>query len=500
MAKYDAVIIGGGLGGLTSGCFLSKEGMNVCVIEKHHQLGGCLQTFKRDNCIFDTGMHYIGSIEEGQTLNRFFKYFNILDRLKLKKLDLGCFDRINFYNDPKNYDYAVGYGRFRETFLENFPREKDAIDKYISKIKEVTSSLNIYNFREIDNSMNLISNEYLTQSASGFIDSCTDNPMLRNVLGGTNSLYAGKRDVSPLYMHAIINNSFIESACRFVDGGDQLAVLLADEIRKNGGTVLIRKEAVELISGEKGITSVKTSDGDIIEGDWFISDIHPVKTLEMTGSPLLRKAYRSRIESIPDTTSTFCIYVTFKENSFKYMNHNYYCFSSGDIWGVADYTGDEWPKGYMFLTPASSKSETWADCGIIMTYMNFNDVEKWSDTTIERRGEEYLNFKKEKAELLLDRVEERFPGFRSSIQSYYTSSPLTYRDYTGTHRGAIYGIERDCSDPLNSYISFRTKIPNLLLTGQNINMHGVVGVTISSLLTCGAILGLNSLIKKVRDV
>lgn len=499
MSKYDVVIAGSGLGGLTSGCFLSKEGLNVCVIEKHHQIGGCLQTFKRDNCIFDTGMHYIGSVEEGQILNRFLKYFNILDRLKLKKLDDGCFDRINFYDDPKNYDYAIGYDRYRETMLENFPGEKEAIDKYISKIREISLSLNLYNLREIENSMNIISNEYLTQSASGFIDSCTGNETLRNILGGTNSLYAGRRNVSPLYMHALINNMFIESAYRFVDGGDQLALLLADEIRKNGGTVLTRKNVVEFVSGDNGITSVKTSDGDVIEGDLFISNLHPVKTLEMTGSPLIRKAYRSRIASIPNTTSTFCLYVTFRENSFRYMNHNYYSFSRGDIWSIADYTSENWPKGYMFLTPASSKSDTWADCGIIMTYMNFEDVEKWSDTFVEKRGEEYLNFKEEKAGILLDRVEERFPGFRSAVKSCYTSSPLTYRDYTGTHRGSIYGIEKDCNDPLNSYIPSKTKIPNLLLTGQNINMHGVVGVTICSLLTCGAILGLNPLIKKVRD-
>jgi len=499
MTKFDAVIIGSGLGGLTSGCFLSKEGLNVCVIEKHHQIGGCLQTFRRDDCIFDTGMHYLGSVEEGQILNRFFKYFNVLDRLKLKKLDEECFDRINFNNDAKNYDYAIGYDRFRETMIGNFPNEKEAIDKYISKIREISSSLNLYNLREIDNNMNMINNEYLMQSASGFIDSCTDNNTLKNILGGTNSLYAGKRGVSPLYMHALINNLFIESAYRIVDGGDNLALLLADEIRKNGGTILTRKNVVEFISDEKGITSVKTSDGELIEGDYFISNIHPVKTLEMTKSPLLRKVYRNRIASIQNTPSTFSVYVTFKEKSFKYMNHNYYCFSGDDIWSIAEYKIDEWPKGYMFLTPASSKSEIWADCGIVMTYMNFEDVEKWNDTTVEKRGEEYLAFKAEKAEILLDLVEERFPGFRSTVKQYYTSSPLTYRDYTGTHKGSMYGIEKDCNDPLNSYVSFKTKIPNLLLTGQNINMHGVLGVTKSSLLTCGAILGVNSLIKKVRD-
>jgi len=384
--------------------------------------------------------------------------------------------------------------------IDNFPNEKKAIDKYISKIREIISSLNIYNFNEIDNNMNMISSEYLTQSASGFIDSCTDNIELRNILAGTNSLYAGKRDVSPIYMHAVIINSFIESAYRCIDGGDQIALLLAEEIKKNGGTVLTKKNVIEFISDDKGIVSVKTADGDLIEGKYFISNIHPIKTLEMTETPLLRKAYRSRILSVPETISTFCLYVTFKENSFKYMNYNNYCFSRYDIWSGADYNKENWPKGFMFITPATSKSEIWADCAVIMTYMNFEDVEKWSDTYIEKRGDEYRNFKAEKAEILLNQVEKRFPGFRSTIKSYYTSSPLTYRDYTGTHRGSIYGIERSCNDPLNSYISARTRIPNLLLTGQNINMHGVVGVTICALLTSGSILGVNSLIKKVRDV
>jgi len=153
----------------------------------------------------------------------------------------------------------------------------------------------------------------------------------------------------------------------------------------------------------------------------------------------------------------------------------------------------------MFLTPASSKSDVWADCGIIMTYMNYEDVEEWSETEIEKRGDSYIDFKLKKAEILLDRVEERFPDFRAKIKNYYTSTPLTYRDYTGTHKGSLYGVMKDCNDPLQSYIPPKTKIPNLYMTGQNINIHGVLGVTICSLLTCGEILGVNNLIRKVRN-
>ena len=67
--KYDVIIIGSGLGGLQCAYILSKEGYNVCVLEKNNKLGGCLQTFRRNNTLFDTGMHYIGSMDEGQVLN-----------------------------------------------------------------------------------------------------------------------------------------------------------------------------------------------------------------------------------------------------------------------------------------------------------------------------------------------------------------------------------------------------------------------------------------------
>ena len=79
--KYDVVIIGGGLGGLLCGYILSKQGLGVVVLEKNAGIGGCLQSFRRKGILFDTGMHYIGSMEEGQLLWRFWKYFGLLDRI-----------------------------------------------------------------------------------------------------------------------------------------------------------------------------------------------------------------------------------------------------------------------------------------------------------------------------------------------------------------------------------------------------------------------------------
>ena len=93
---YDYVIIGSGLGGLISAVILAKEGKKVCVLEKNNQYGGNLQTFVREKVIFDTGVHYIGSLGKDEILYKYFKYVGIIDDLKLNQLDIKGYDRICF--------------------------------------------------------------------------------------------------------------------------------------------------------------------------------------------------------------------------------------------------------------------------------------------------------------------------------------------------------------------------------------------------------------------
>ena len=81
MKQYDVIIIGGGLGGLSCGVMLAKEGLSVCVLEQHSVIGGCLQSFHRNGRTLDTGMHYVGSLSEGQIMHQYFKYLGIMDSL-----------------------------------------------------------------------------------------------------------------------------------------------------------------------------------------------------------------------------------------------------------------------------------------------------------------------------------------------------------------------------------------------------------------------------------
>ncbi|NJO92864.1 MAG: hypothetical protein HC831_30765 [Chloroflexia bacterium] len=126
-------------------------------------------------------------------------------------------------------------------------------------------------------------------------------------------------------------------------------------------------------------------------------------------------------------------------------------------------------------------------------------MKSWENTLIENRGADYQKMKKQKAEQLLNIVEQKFPDIRECIDEYFSSTPLTYRDYTGTVEGSMYGIKHDYNSPLHSVILPNTKIKNLFLTGQNTNLHGILGVSFSAVLTCGQLLGLNNIIAEIRN-
>ena len=497
MKKFDAVIVGSGLGGMISAYILSKEGYNICLLEKHYQIGGSMQNFKRDGLSFDTGAHYVGGMDEGQNLYRYFKYFNLIGKLNIKKMDVDGFDHICFGDNQKTYKYAMGYERFKDTLLSDFPNDYKVLDGYTKKLIEISNAFPLYKLR--DSSQSILETEYFKDSTNQFLDQLTDDNRLKNVLAGTNLLYAGEIYKTPLYIHSLINNSYIESAYRFVDGSSQVINHLADSIISNGGTIIKNAEVNKFEIIDKSISCVNLTNGEKIYADKFISNIHPSVTLGMIDKDKMRKVYRDRINNLENTISVFTLYITLKENSFKYMNHNTYYYKYNNVWTASSYNADDWPESYLLLTQPSSNGSVYAKGITVMAYMKYDEVKKWENTKIEQRGAEYDEFKERKTQQLLSLIEEKYPDIRQHIKNVYSSTPLTYKDYTSTKDGALYGVLRDCNEPIKSIILPKTKIPNLFLTGQNINLHGVLGVTIGAVLTCSEILGHSYLLAKIKE-
>jgi len=497
---YDVIIIGSGLGGLVSSIILAKEGYSVCVLEKNNQFGGNLQTFVRDKTIFDTGIHYIGGLSEGQNLYKYFKYLGIMEDLSLKKMDEDGFDIISFEDDNTEFPHAQGYENFVDHLAEFFPDERTNIQNYCDKIVETCDSFPLYNLQ----AEGKYDSEILSVNAKDYIDEITQNKKLRAVLAGSNFLYAGIEDKSPFYVHALSVNSYIQSSWRCINGGSQITKQLIKQLKANGGEVFKYKEVVKFNTEGNDVVSAVMKDGSEVFGKIFISNIEPKTTLEMVGEEKFRKSFYSRIQSLEGVISAFSLYVVFKPETFPYINHNYYHFKdSNGVWTAHEYDEDSWPKAYMASMNAS-KENVWADGMTFITYMKYDEMKAWENTfntTAEKndRGESYEEFKNRKAERFLQEIEIKFPGIREKIQSVHTSTPLSYRDYIGGSNGNMYGYVKDSNNPMKTFIAPKTKLNNLYLTGQSINMHGVLGVTIGAVVTCSEIVGKEYLVQKINE-
>jgi all-trans-retinol 13,14-reductase len=496
--KEKILIIGAGVGGLVCGAILSKEGYEVRILEQHTVAGGGLHTFKRYGIDWETGIHLISGFQPNGVLRRLFTYLGVADKLRIKPSNIDGFDHFHVATDGITYKMAVGRDNFVETLGSYFPEEKENIKRYIDKIYEISDSVDLFNLRPP--SENVHANlEAMSISVNELIESYTDNPKLQALLAWNNALYGGEKDKTPAYVGALITHFYIEGASRFIDGTQQLADALVNVIEQNGGEVRTNTKVHFIDIQDKSIQKVITEDGQEFAADWYISAIHTSTLFKLMDVSKIQKSYYQRVDNIPNSYSAFTVFITFKPKSFPYLNYTgYYAPDYDDVWKCADYTAENWPRGCMYLTPPVTQNDTFAKKMIVNTIMNFDTVRQWENTTIGKRGAEYRSFKKLCEEKVLELLEKSFPDIRSKIDKIFSASPLTIRDYFGTKEGANYGTIKDCRNMAISHLPVRTKINNLLLTGQNINLHGILGVPLTAISTCEELMVMEELLEKMK--
>jgi len=504
--KQSVLIIGGGIGGLVCGAILSKEGFGVRILEKHTVAGGGLHTFKRNGVEWETGMHVISGFQPNGVLRRLFGYLGIKN-LDIKPANQDGFDHFHVASDGITYKMAMGRDNFVETLGAYFPEEKENIRSYIDRVYEICDGIALFNLRAPSADLHANLNA-MSISVNELIETYTDNPKLQALLAWNSTLYGGEKDKTPAYVGALITQFYIEGASRFINGSQQLADALVEVIEQNGGEVLTNTEVRFIDIENKHIQGVKTLaspplgglGGATFTADWYISAIHTSAMFKLMDTTKIQKSYYQRIDSIPNSYSAFTVYITFKPQSFPYLNYTgYYAPDYDGVWKCTEYTEENWPRGCMYLTPPITDNDIFAQKMIVNTIMKFDTVRQWEDTTVGKRGKEYEAFKKRCENKILDMMGKVFPNFRSTIDKIFSASPLTIRDYYGTKEGANYGTVKDCRNMIASNISIRTKIDNLLLTGQNINLHGILGVPLTAISTCGELVGLEYLLNKINE-
>lgn len=483
----SVVIIGSGLGGLECGYILSKKGYKVTVLEKESQTGGCLQTFTRGNLKFDTGFHYVGGLAPGQPLYRLFEYFNLL-HLPWHQMDPQGFDQVVLdgecflfanYTDNAN---ANPYKSFARQMAAQFPKQAEALNTYATFLQEVGDKI-------IDNQAMPL----FELGAYSYLDKLFhSDKKLINVLSGTSAKMELDHTTLPLYTFAQINSSYIQSAWRLCGGGSQITDSLVESIRRMGGTVLTGCKVTQLLEKEGRIVGVELTrhkgEREVLPTDIVISDIHPASTLGLISqTSYLRKSFRQRIQTLPNTSGMFTVNIELKDGCVPYQNRNIFIHHTEDYPCGSLWKGES--KSLMISYYVPTDGSSWAKGIDLICAMPWKEMEPWAGTTVGHRDQAYIAFKEQKAMECIKRACEVIPELSAGIEKYYTSTPLSYRDYTGTPEGSAYGIKKDFNHTLTTILAPKTPISNLYLTGQNLNLHGILGVTITSTLTCQQVMG-----------
>ena len=488
-------IIGSGLGGLECGCILARKGFKVIVLEKANVPGGALQTFTRKDSLgrthtFDTGFHYVGSLGEGEPLHRLFSYFGLMD-LPWEPLDRDFAAEVLI--GGVKYALPTGYEAYRERLCESFPHCIDGIRKYVGMLEEVGD--NIFNAFRPEAGMNPL----FGVSAADYLRETLQDQRLVTLVSGASAFNMDLRPESlPLYVFAQISSSFIRSSCRLAhpDGGAAIVAGLRKSLEGDGG---------ELITGAE-VTAIRT-DGigrvvslDVRRGnenfelpvDYVISDLHPSLAIGMVDEcKALRKIYRSRMAGLGNTRGMFTVNVALKPGTMPYLNRNVFVVAPGcDPWHVSGRGGDE----VMVHFNASDVSGGYAGSLDILTPMD------WGEMALNGRGEAYKDMKRQCSERCIGLASKTLPGLEDAVDKYWTGSPLTWRDYTGTADGSAFGAFKDCRNPLATVLSPRTPLENLFLTGQSLNLHGILGVSMTSVLTCSAMPGMGDLSREFLEI
>ena len=136
---YDAIVIGSGAGGLTAALCLAQAGMQVLVCEQHEVAGGWCQSFTLEGYRFSPGVHYLGGLEPGGSLNRVYRGLGVSKDLEFCEINPDGFDHI--FVGQEQFDIPRGVDKFAARLKERFPEESEGIDGYLTAIQDMMGKI-----------------------------------------------------------------------------------------------------------------------------------------------------------------------------------------------------------------------------------------------------------------------------------------------------------------------------------------------------------------------
>ncbi len=487
-----AAVVGSGPAGLTAAILLAQRGWQVTVFEQHYRAGGCLHRFFRKGVGFDTGFHYVGSADAGQSFGQVLRHLGVADQVQLRPLDPDGFDILRF----PDFEFRVprGVDQWAARLCETFPNEAAGVARYVAIHRECIAAYGLYSLDASVPPEAILPWE--ERSLDSVLEACFDDPRIKAVIAGHGApLYGVGPAEAPFGLHAVVTDHFLGGASSIVGGGDRLAQVLVARLVQLGGTVRLRC-GVASIRTEGGVAAgLVLESGESVAAELVVAAIHPKAVLAMLPVGAVRPAYRERVESARSGMGHIGVYLEVEGDLSPLRAANLYRYAS---WSV-DTAGD---LPFWFLTAPGARGE---DAGVVLGLFPTDCVSwaQWAGDLGKRPGgapERPAEYEAEKQRLLalfVASVQAEFPDW--TIRRAEASTPLTMAHYTRVPQGATYG-HHHAIDQMGRYrLPVLTRVRGLVQVGQAVAMPGICGAMMSAYLGVGSIDGLGPLIEAVRS-
>ena len=513
---YDAIVIGSGIGGLSTAALLARHaGKRVLVLERHYMPGGFTHVFRRGQYEWDVGLHYIGDVQTRRSLTR--RLFDHITDGGLEWVSMGeVYDRIVFGDDA--YDFAAGPDRFVDGLAERFPDERSAIERYVRMIRKVARGSRLY-FAEkaIPAPLAAVAGPLLRwpfmrwarRTTAEVLAEITSNPRLRGVLAGQFGDYGLPPSQSSFGMHALLARHYLWGGSYPVGGSSVIAAAVAPLIESAGGEILFNAEVAEILieghrEGDRAV-GVHMADGAELRAPVVVSDAGVSNTFErlLPAAVGERHGLIRQLHALAPSAAHLCLYLGLSKTAAELdlPKNNFWLYPGYDHdANVEAFVNDpEAPLPVVYVSFPSAKDPDFerrypgrATIELI-TLAPWERFAAWAGETVRRRGGDYEGLKAELAERMLAELHRRLPQVRQAIDHQEVSTPLSTRHFANYERGEIYGLAHSPERFEARWLRPRTPIRGLWLTGQDVATCGIAGAMAAGYLTASAMLGRNLL-------
>ena len=510
--RWDAIIIGSGIGGLTAAVLLGQHaGKRVLVLERHYNPGGFTHTFHRPGYEWDVGLHYVGEMQnERSRLRRAFDHVTG-SQVHWEPMP-EVYDR--FVIAGRSFDLTAGLENFREGMRQSFPRESNAIDRYIATVRACNRASGLYYAEKAipaplaalaGGLMRIPYLRWARRTTREVLEGLTGNQELIGILTAQWGDYGLPPGVSSFAVHATIAEHYFAGGSYPIGGAASIAAAIVPRIERYGGMVVTSAEVASILLDGTKATGVRMMDGREFRSELVVSDTGATNTFERL-LPLHLSALdsaRARLRGLEASTAHCSLYIGLSETdaTLGLKGTNLWIYPSFDHdANVRRFARDiNAPFPGVYLSFPSAKDPTFAERHPgkstieAITMLPYAAFARWGETRWKQRGDEYNALKQSLADRLREEVERQVPSATGHFALTELSTPVSTRHFMNSGHGEIYGISATPARFSERGLGARTPIRGLYLTGQDVASLGVAGALMGGVISASAALGKNLL-------